>query len=113
MKKLIATICALGAVAAVAPATSVAATRQFEGTVASVNRSNHTFVLRDSERGNVRIRVTSNTRFERISGFSGLRKGLTRIEATVKRSNGRWVATLVERSGGGGDHGGGRGGDDD
>jgi hypothetical protein len=113
MKKLIATICALGAVAAVAPATSVAATRQFEGTVTSVNRSNHTFVLRDSERGSVRIRVTSNTRFERISGFSGLRKGMTRIEATVKRSNGRWVATEVERSGGGGDHGGGRGGDDD
>jgi hypothetical protein len=38
---------------------------------------------------------------------------MTRIEATVRRSNGRWVATIVERSGGGGDHGGGRGGDDD
>ena len=31
---------------------------------------------------------------------------MTRIEATVKRSNGRWVATEVERSGGGGSHGG-------
>ena len=113
MKKLIATICALGAVAAVTPASSVAATRQFEGTVVSVNRTNHTFQLRDSERGTVRIKVTSNTRFERISGFSGLRKGMTRIEATVRRSNGRWVATLVERSGGGGNHGGGRGGRDD
>jgi hypothetical protein len=113
MKKLIATICALGAVAAVAPASSVAATRQFEGTVVSVNRSDNTFRLRDSERGTVRIKVTSSTRFQRISGFSGLRKGMTRIEATVRRSNGRWVATIVERSGGGGDHGGGRGGDDD
>jgi Domain of unknown function (DUF5666) len=113
MKKLTATICALGAVAAVAPATSVAATREFEGTVVSVNRSNHTFRLHDSERGTIRIKVTGSTRFERISGFSGLRKGMTRIEATVKRSNGRWVATEVERSGGGGDHGGGRGGDDD
>jgi hypothetical protein len=93
MKKLIATICALGAVAAVAPATSVAATRQFEGTVVSVNRSDHTFRLRDSERGTVRIRVTGSTRFARISGFSGLRKGMTRIEATVRRSNGLWVAT--------------------
>ena len=33
------------------------------------------------------------------------------IEATVRRSNGRWVAIKVERSGGGGNHGG--GGDDD
>jgi hypothetical protein len=78
-----------------------------------VNRSDHTFRLHESERGTIRIKVTSSTRFERISGFSGLRKGMTRIEATVKRSNGRWVATEVERSGGGGDHGGGRGGDDD
>jgi hypothetical protein len=106
MKKLIATICALGAVAAVAPATSVAATREFEGTIVSVNRSDNTFRLRNSERGTVRIKVTRSTRFERISGFSGLRKGMTRIEATVKRSTGRWVATEVECSGGGGDHDG-------
>jgi len=109
MKKLIATICALAAVAAVAPATSSAATRQFEGTVVSVDRSGHTFRLRDHERGTVRIRVASSTRFHRISGFSGLRARLTRVEANVKRSGGRWVATLVERSGGGGRH---RGNDD-
>jgi hypothetical protein len=30
---------------------------------------------------------------------------MTRVEATVKRSNGRWVALHVERSGGG-RHGG-------
>jgi hypothetical protein len=63
----------------------------------------------------VRIRVTRNTSFERIAGFSGLRAGQTNIEATVRRSNGRWVALDVERSGGGGEHGGDdrRGGDDD
>jgi hypothetical protein len=32
---------------------------------------------------------------------------MTRIEATVRRSHGRWVALEVERSGGGGEHGGG------
>ena len=37
---------------------------------------------------------------------------MKRVEATVKRSNGRWVATRVERSGGGGNHGGGGGADD-
>jgi hypothetical protein len=88
-----------------------AATRQYEGTVVSVNRDNRTFRLHDSERGTIRIKVRSSTRFERISGFSGLRRGMNRVEATVKRSNGRWVALEVERSGGGGKHGG--GGDDD
>ena len=83
-----------------------AATRQYEGTVVSVNRDSRTFKLHDSERGTIRIKVRNSTRFERINGFSGLRKGLTRVEATVKRSNGRWVATSVERSGGGGNHNG-------
>jgi hypothetical protein len=100
-----------GAAQAAAPATQTtpatqAATRQFEGTIVSVNRNARTFRLRDTERGTVTIRVTSRTRFERISGFSGLRAGLTRIESTVRRSNGAWVASEVERSGGGGRHGG-------
>jgi hypothetical protein len=89
-----------------------AATRQFEGTVVSVNRDARTFGLRDSERGTVRIRVTRSTSFERIAGLAGMRAGMRRVEATVRRSNGRFVATRVERSGGGGHHGGsGRGRD--
>ena len=83
-----------------------AATREYEGTVVSVNRDNRTFRLHDSERGTVRIKVRRSTRFERIAGFSGLRRGQTNIEATVRRVNGRWVALEVERSGGGGQHGG-------
>jgi hypothetical protein len=88
-----------------APATQ-AATRQFEGTIVSVNRSARTFRLRDSQRGTATIKVTSATRFQRVGGFAGLRSGLTRIEANVRRSNGAWVATFVERSGGGGRHSG-------
>jgi hypothetical protein len=76
----------------------------------SVNRDARTFRLRDTERGTVRIRVTRNTRFERIDGLSGLRAGMTNIEAVVRRSNGSWIAREVERSGGG-EHGG-SGGDD-
>ncbi len=72
----------------------------------SVNRADRTFQIRDSERGTIRVRVTSNTRFERVAGFSGLRAGQRNIEVIVRRSNGRWVALEVERSGGGGDHGG-------
>jgi hypothetical protein len=110
---VVAAAAALPASASAAPA-GAAAVREYEGTVVSVNREARTFRLRDSERGTVRIKVDGNTRFERISGFSGLRAGQSNIEARVRRSNGRWVALDVERSGGGGEHGGrGRGGDDD
>ena len=99
------TAAALAALALLAP-TASAATRQYEGTVVSVDRSARTFQLRDSERGTVRVKVVSSTRFERVSGFSGLRAGQRNIEVTVRRSSGRWVAVAVERSGGGGHHGG-------
>jgi hypothetical protein len=107
-------VASLTAVADAAP-TGVAQAREFEGTVVSVNRDARTFRLRDVERGTARIKVTRRTRFERLAGFSALRRGLRRIEATVHRRNGVWVATEVERSGGGGEHGGDddrRGGDD-
>jgi hypothetical protein len=103
--RLVALLTTVAAIALAAPAAASAA--EFEGTVVSVNRDNRTFRLHDSERGTVRIKVTRRTRFERIAGFGSLRKGMTRIEATVHRSNGRWVASEVERSGGG------RHGDDD
>jgi hypothetical protein len=92
--------------AGAAPTAGSAALRQFEGTVVSKNNAARTFRLRDSERGTVRIRVTSNTRFERIAGFAGLKVGATNIESTVRRRDGRWIAVEVERSGGGGEHGG-------
>jgi hypothetical protein len=95
-----------GPASAAPAAKAAAAARQFEGTVVSVDRGDRTFRLRDSERGTVRIRVNRSTRYERIDGLSGLRAGMTNIEATVRRSNGRWVALSVERSGGGGRHGG-------
>ena len=101
--RLVALLTTVAAIALAAPAAASAA--QFEGTVVSVNRDNRTFRLHDSQRGTVRIKVTSRTRFERIAGFGSLRKGMTRIEAIVRRSNGRWVASSVERSGGGGRHG--------
>ena len=110
--KLFTLLATLAAIALAAPAAASAA-RQYEGTVVSVNRADRTFQIRDSERGTVRVKVTSSTRFERIDGFSGLRAGQRNIETTVRRSGGRWVALEVERSGGGGSHGGDdRGGDD-
>jgi hypothetical protein len=92
--------------ATAAPTASASAAREYEGTVVSVKRDARTFRLRDSERGTIRIKVRRSTRFERLSGFSALHAGQRNIEATVRRSNGRWVALSVERSGGGGHHGG-------
>ena len=89
-----------------APAT--AAAREFEGTIVSVNRDNRTFRLHDAERGTIRVKVKRSTTFEDLAGFRSMRAGMRRIEATVRRSDGRWIALHVERSGGGGDHGGGR-----
>src|SRR4029079_3458325 len=102
--KPLALIASVTALALAAPAAAQAAT-QYEGTVVSVNRDTRTFRRHDWARGTILIEVTSRTRFERIAGFSGLRKGMTRIEATVRRSNGRLVALAVARSGGGGRHG--------
>jgi hypothetical protein len=103
--KLIALLTALVLSLSVAAATASAAT-QYEGTVVSINNEKRSFRLQDSQRGTIRIKVTRNTVFERISGFGALRVGMNRVEATVKRSDGRWVATRIERSGGGGRHGG-------
>ena len=94
-----------GAAPAQAPAAAAVAT-EYEGTIVSVDRGSRSFSLRDSERGTIRIRVTRSTRYERIAGFRSLRRGMTQIESTVRRVNGRWVASSVERSGGGGRHGG-------
>ena len=55
MKKLLAaTLIAAATLVAGAP-TASAATREYEGTVVSVNRSARTFQLRDSERGTIRV----------------------------------------------------------
>lgn len=119
---------ALTAIAGAAPlAKKRAPLREFEGTVVSVNRDARTFRLRDSERGTKRIRVNSNTRYERVAGLRGLKAGDRGIEVKTRRKvRGAWLAIEVERSGGGGEHGddrddddnggdrrGGRGGGDD
>ena len=102
-----------GAVAANAPAAvSAAATRHVEGRVTAVDRSARAFTVRDAERGTLKVRVTTRTKFERIS-FSSLRTG-SRVDVRATRVLGAWVATKVERGDsigadhdGDDDHGGG------
>ena len=68
----------------------------FEGKVVRVDRANHRFRVNDAERGSHRVYVTSKTRFQRVT-FAGLRRGMV-VDAKVRRSGGRWIATLVERN---------------
>lgn len=106
-----------------APTTaSAAATRHVEGRVTAIDRSARTFTVRDAERGTLKVKVTSATRFERVT-FAGLRTG-TRVDVRAKRVAGAWNATKVERGSAdstthdagddhGGDEGGHHGGGDD
>jgi hypothetical protein len=105
MKKLIAVITALALTMSIGVATASAAT-QYEGKVVGISKERKTFRLADAQRGTIRIKVTRTTTFEDIAGFGALKVGMRRVEATVKRSDGRWVALHVERSGGGGRRGG-------
>ena len=113
--RLLTAALAVTMLAAVAVGTASAATvRHVEGRVLSVDRSASTFKLRDSERGTFTIRVTSSTKFERVR-FSTLKAGST-VEATIRRVDGRWRASSVERNSGShaDDSGNGRhGGNDD
>jgi hypothetical protein len=116
-------IAAAGAGATASPTTSAkapttassAATRHVEGRVTAIDRSARTFTVRDAERGTLKVKVTSSTKFERVT-FSALRTG-TRVDVRAKRVAGAWNATKVERGSAdstnhdaGDDHGGGSGG---
>ena len=71
---------------------------KLEGRVLSVNRSAHTFRLKDAERGTATIAWTRSTKFDRMRS-SSLRAG-KRVEVTFKVGNGRKVATKIEPGGG-------------
>ena len=88
-------IAAVGAGAAPTTATSVAK-RHVEGRVVAVNAGARTFTVRDAERGTLKVKVTSSTRFQRITGFSALRKG-QRVDVRAKKAGNGWRATIVER----------------
>jgi hypothetical protein len=88
-----------------------AAVRHIDGTVLSKNSENRTFRLTTQGGSQVRVKATSSTVFQRISGFGGLHKGL-RVEVEAKTTSNGLVATHVETPGGGGGNGGGGGADD-
>jgi hypothetical protein len=83
--------------AAKAPTTATtAATRHVEGRVTAIDRSARTFTVRDTQRGTLKVEVTSSTKFERVT-FSSLRAG-TRVDVRATRVGSAWNATKVERA---------------
>ena len=97
-----ATLAAIGVAAAVVPAAAIARDDddrdgpEFEGKVTRVDRANDRFRINDRERGSHRVYVNSRTRYERVDGLRGLRRGM-KIEVEVRRADGRWIAIEVER----------------
>jgi len=111
LSKRIASLAAVAALAlAVLAVPAQAAVRHIDGTVVSKNADNHSFRIKTQSGNQVRIKVNSATRFQRIAGgFGGLGKGLA-IEVEAKTTSNGLVATQVETRAGGG--GGGGGADD-
>jgi hypothetical protein len=93
----IATALAVTLLAGALMATQALAASHFDGKVLGKDSQSKTFRADTQQAGNVRFHTNGGTDFERIpGGFSGLEPGM-KVEVTAKRSNGHWLATVVER----------------
>jgi hypothetical protein len=106
MTKRVSTLAAITALAATMILGAIAipaqaALRHIDGTVVSKNAENQSFRITTQGGSQVRIKVTSSTTFQRISGFGGLHQGLA-VEVEAKSTSNGLVATKVETRGGGG-----------
>ena len=90
-----------------------AALRHIDGTVVSKDAAGKTFRIATQGGNQLRIKVDSSTKFDRLAGFGALHKGLA-VEVEAKTTGSGLVALQVEprQSGGGGGHDGGGGTDD-
>ena len=102
---------ALAMAATLALGAAAAQAASFEGTVVAKDKQARSFSIKQDEgAGTVKIKVNRATRFERLTGFRALKRGMKNVEANARRNaKGRWVATEVSRRGGGGDANGGGG----
>ena len=108
---LITCLVAAVALAMVAVPAAVASSRDtFEGKITKVNRDKHTFKMNDHHRGIVKIKANGQTRYEHLSGFGALHKGL-KVDVKAHRNSGRWIADKIDRSSGSNGSGDGGGND--
>ncbi len=108
---------AASAIALLSALPAVAQAAKFEGTVVSKNKPAKTFRLKQGQGGGTfTIKVTADTKYQRIAGFGAIKPGLKNVEVrATKNAKGTWIASKVQISGksGGGNGGGGGGGADD
>ncbi|MEO8091180.1 MAG: hypothetical protein ABI726_00555, partial [bacterium] len=64
--------------------------------VVSKNTASQTFRLDREHAGIVRVKVNGGTKYQRLSGFGEINKGM-KLEAIAQRSNGHWLASKVEK----------------
>ena len=69
----------------------------FEGPITKVNSAKHTFKLNDHHRGIVKIKANKGTRYEHLSGFGALHKGL-KVDVKAHKKNGRWIADKIDKA---------------
>jgi uncharacterized membrane protein YgcG len=101
-------VLAIALMVGVLAAPASAALRHIDGTVVSKNGDNRTFKL-NTQSGTVTIKVNGTTKFDRLSGFGALRKGLA-VEVDAARTSNGLVAKQIEPQGGNGGSGGSGGG---
>ena len=83
---------------AVASPKAVMASKEdsLQGPITKVNRAKHTFKLNDHHRGIVKIKANKRTRYEQLSGFGALHKGL-KVDVNAHKKSGRWIADKIDR----------------
>lgn len=92
-------ILSIAAIAApVATASKDSHRHDLRGKVVSTQQHPKTVTVNTRSKGKVDFRLTKQTRYDHIKGFSALKPGL-KVEVHAKHRNGGWVATKIDRRG--------------
>jgi Domain of unknown function (DUF5666) len=93
---------ALVSVAAIAAPVATASRdnhrHDLRGKVVSTKRHPKTVTVNTRSKGEVDFRITNQTRYDHIKGFSALKPGL-KVEVHAKHRNGGWIASKIDRRG--------------
>lgn len=93
---LAALVAALSMAVVAVPAAQASKVEDFHGKVVSTQKNPKSVTVDTRSGGKVRFRVTQQTKFDHINGFSGLKPGL-KVEVHAKQQSGSWVATKIDR----------------
>ncbi len=96
---VLAALLSMAAIAApVATASKDSHRHDLRGKVVSTQHHPKKVIVNTRSKGKVDFRVTKQTRYDHIKGFSALKPGL-KVEVHARHQNGGWVATKIDRRG--------------